>query len=73
MTRQYLVPGFGYLNDNIVDEYLVPGWGYIDGTATPAPSSGRVPLITLHIAMGMIKIASLMLVLIGVASGRSGT
>lgn len=29
-TRQYLIPGQGYINENTKSQYLIPGWGYIN-------------------------------------------
>lgn len=32
-TRQYLVPGMGYLNESTKSQFLVPGWGYINANS----------------------------------------
>jgi hypothetical protein len=30
MTRQYFVPGWGYVNEAGTQQYLIPGQGYIN-------------------------------------------
>lgn len=32
MARQYLVPGYGYINETATRQFIVPGYGYTNET-----------------------------------------
>lgn len=35
--KQYLIPGYGYVNEALDKEYLVPGHGYVNETGSAVP------------------------------------
>lgn len=58
MARQYLIPGWGYINETTTKDYLIPGWGYINESQIPSPVNLTPPVISGDPTVGSILTAT---------------